>query len=405
MANKISARDVIVPLDVPWCKKGKYIKNYLRMTNSSGNLMLFAGDQKVEHLNADFFGDGIAADDNTPEHLFKIASQAKIGCFASQMGLIARYGMDYKNIPYLVKINSKSSLVKTEQRDPVSKQWVSVKDVVCFQKNSGLNIVGVGYTIYLGSEFETVQLVEAAQIVNEAHKNGLVTVFWIYPRGRAIKDERDPHLIAGATGTAACLGTDFVKVNSPKVKGQKAEELFKEAVAAAGRTKVVCAGGESTDVKSFLETLYAQIHIAGACGNATGRNIHQKPLAEAIRFCNAIYAITVDGKSVDEALQIYNAGADQKIVVTQVTADSPIDAENSAIKQPQSEKPITEEELIKELEEDSDVPVFVPDVHKDTKDNQNKKPVVITKGAVTVNEHKEQNKAQQQKPKAPVSKK
>ena len=34
-------------------------------------------------------------------------------------------------------------------------------------------------------------------------------------------------------------------------------------------------------------------------------NIHQRPLAEAVRLCNAIYAITVENAGVDEAYKIY----------------------------------------------------------------------------------------------------
>ncbi|MCX8012303.1 MAG: aldolase [Desulfobacterota bacterium] len=303
---KLKAKDIIVPLDVPKNLRDKYIKNYLSITRESGRLMLFAGDQKVEHLNDDFYGEGIHPDDHNPEHLFKIASKAKIGVFATQLGLIAWYGMDYPKVPYLVKLNSKTHLVKTAQADPFSNQWVSVEQVINFRENSGLNILGVGYTIYLGSEYEPEMLRQAAQIVYEAHQNALITVLWIYPRGKAIKDEKDPHLIAGATGVAACLGADFVKVNYPKKEGYDSKEIFKEAILAAGRTKVVCAGGESDDVKAFLTRLYDQIFVSGAAGNATGRNIHQKSLEEAIRMCNAIYAITVESKSVEEALQIYN---------------------------------------------------------------------------------------------------
>ncbi len=43
--------------------------------------MLFAGDQKVEHLNRDFFGAGITVEDNDPNHLFQIAIMADIGFF------------------------------------------------------------------------------------------------------------------------------------------------------------------------------------------------------------------------------------------------------------------------------------------------------------------------------------
>jgi len=269
--------------------------------------MLYAGDQKVEHLNKDFFGEGIPADDNDPEHLFRIASKAKIGVFATQFGIIARYGMSYPDVPYLVKINSKTDLVKTAQSDPFSGEWYDFQQVVDFRDNSGLNILGVGYTIFIGSEFEADMLYQAAQLVYNAHQYGLLSVLWIYPRGKAVKDEKDPHLIAGATGVALCLGTDFVKVNYPQKEGYESKEIFKEAVLAAGRTKVVCAGGSSKDAKDFLQDLHDQINVSGAAGNATGRNIHQKPLAEAVRMCNAVYAITVEGASVEEALKIYNS--------------------------------------------------------------------------------------------------
>jgi fructose-bisphosphate aldolase/6-deoxy-5-ketofructose 1-phosphate synthase len=301
----INKEDVIVPLDVPKAMRETYVKNYMEITRGSGKLMLFAGDQKVEHLNDDFYGEGVPEDDADPEHLFRIAAKAKIGVFATQIGLIARYGMDYRNIPYLVKVNSKTNIVETSQADPFSNLWYDVDQVVQFKENSGLNILGIGYTIYLGSEFEAEMLVQAAQVIYDAHQHGMLSVIWIYPRGAAVKDEKDPHLIAGATGVGACLGTDFVKVNYPKKEGAKSAEIFKEAVKAAGRTKVVCAGGTSDEAAAFLKKLYEQIHISGAQGNATGRNIHQKPLDEAVRMCNAVYAITIEEASVEEALKIY----------------------------------------------------------------------------------------------------
>lgn len=294
--------DLKVPLDVPMNARDEYIRNYTEITSGSGRLMLFAGDQKVEHLNDDFYGQGIAEDDADPEHLFRIASRGRIGVFATQLGLIARYGMDYPEVPYLVKLNSKTNLVKTSQADPLSRAWLDVSQVMEFRRETGLRILGVGYTVYPGSEHEAVMLREAAQVVREAHRHGLVVVLWMYPRGKAVKDEHDPHLIAGACGIAAALGSDFVKVNYPR--GENPALAFREAVMAAGRTKVICAGGSSEDPEVFLRRLHEQIHISGASGNATGRNIHQKRLEDAIRMCNAIYAITVENRSVEEALRM-----------------------------------------------------------------------------------------------------
>jgi len=294
-----------IPVDVPYDVLNEYLSNYDEITLGSGRLMLFAGDQKIEHLNDDFYGEGIAADDGDPEHLFKIASQAEIGVFATQLGLISLYANDYPDIPYLVKLNSKTNLVKTAQQDPLSTQMIDVRQVAEFKKNTGLNILGVGYTLYLGSEHENAMIREAAQAVFWAHHHGLVTVLWIYPRGKAVKDEKSPELIAGATGVAATLGSDFVKVNYPKKEGQKSAEIFKQAIRAAGRTKVVCAGGSSMEPKAFLQQLHDQIFVSGTSGNATGRNIHQKPLEEAVRLANAVTAITIYGKSVDDAFRVY----------------------------------------------------------------------------------------------------
>ncbi len=298
--------NIKIPADVPKDARSLYEENYAIMTQNTGRLMLFAGDQKIEHLNEDFFGEGIAPEDNDPEHMFRIASQSKIGVFASQLGLIARYGPDYSNVPYLVKVNSKSNLVGVNQTDPISSAWFDIAQVMEFKENSGLRILGIGYTLYLGSEHEAEMLTEAAQTIYEAHQYGLLSVIWCYPRGKAIADEKEPHLIAGAAGTAATLGADFVKVNAPKKEGSSSAELLKEATQAAGRTRVVCAGGSATSVESFLKGLYDQIHIGGTSGNATGRNIHQRPLDEAVRFANAINAITVEDKSVEDAMKVYN---------------------------------------------------------------------------------------------------
>jgi fructose-bisphosphate aldolase/6-deoxy-5-ketofructose 1-phosphate synthase len=290
-----------IPLTVPPEHKAKYYKNFKLATKKTGKLMLFAGDQKIEHLNDDFYGKNAHSDDASPEHLFKIAKKAKIGVFAAQLGLIANYGKDYKTIPYLIKLNSKTNLIDTIQKDPQSKALNSVKQVVELQKETRLKIVGVGYTIYLGSEYEAEMLAEAAQIVHNAHRQGLIAVLWMYPRGKAVNNEKDSHLIAGATGTASSLGADFVKVIYPaKADKRKVQEIIK----AAGRTGVIFSGGSSVTPKIFLKKLSQQINY-GARGSATGRNIHQQSLEKAVRMANAITAISINNKTAIEAYQIY----------------------------------------------------------------------------------------------------
>ena len=294
-----------IPADVPAKKVSLYKKNLKEATNSTNHLMLFAGDQKVEHLNNDFYGKDIPFEDNSPEHMFQIASKANIGVFATQFGLISRYGRDYDNIPYLVKLNSKTNLVPYDAEDPYSKAWLSVGDVVAFKEQSGLDIKGVGYTVYLGGAYEREMLTQAASIVHEAHQNGLLAVLWIYPKGKFVNDEHDGHLIAGAAGVGAALGADFVKLKVPyDKKGNFDVEALREVTMAAGRTGVLCEGGAKVDEKAFLTELYEQIHKGGSRGNGTGRNIHQRELKEAVKMANAIYAITSQNATVKEALKL-----------------------------------------------------------------------------------------------------
>jgi len=294
-----------IPADVPANRVSTYKKNLKEATNGKNHLMLFAGDQKVEHLNNDFYGKDIPLEDNSPEHMFKIASKAKIGVFATQFGLISRYGCDYKNIPYLVKLNSKTNLVPYSEEDPYSEAWLSVGDVVSFAKESSLDIKGVGYTLYFGGKHEHSMLAQAAKIVHEAHNNGLLCVLWIYPKGKFVKDEHDGHLIAGAAGVGAALGADFIKLKVPyNKKGKFDAEALKEVTMAAGRSGVLCEGGAKVDEKAFLTELYEQIHKSGARGNGTGRNIHQRELKEAVKMANAIYAITSENATLKEALKL-----------------------------------------------------------------------------------------------------
>jgi class I fructose-bisphosphate aldolase len=310
---KITRDQVRVPADVPAAVRETYVDNYMKATQGTGRLMLFACDQKVEHLNDDFYGEGIAADDNEPEHLFKIGDQGVIGILAGQRGLVAHYAADYPDINYLVKMNSKTHLVPTSQEDPYSPQLYDIQTVLDLRDN-GVNVVGIGYTIYLGSEYEASMMTEAGQLIADAHSVGLLVVLWIYPRGKAVGNEKDAHLIAGAAGAACCLGSDFVKVNPPKGddKASSAEKV-KEAAAAAGRTGLVCAGGSTVAADVFLGQLWDQIHVGGAVGNATGRNIHQRTLDEAVRLTKAISAITLGDWSVDDAVAVFNGSKDFKI--------------------------------------------------------------------------------------------
>ena len=164
----ITRDQVKVPADVMPEARETYIDNYMKATRGTGRLMLFACDQKIEHLNKDFYGEGIDISDAEPEHLFEIGSQGTIGVLAGQRGLVAQYAPDYPEINYLIKMNSKTNLVKGSQDDPYSPQLYDLEAVLAMRE-AGVNIVGLGYTIYLGSEYESTMLAEAGQ---RAHRRG-----------------------------------------------------------------------------------------------------------------------------------------------------------------------------------------------------------------------------------------
>ncbi len=296
---------VRVPANVPAKERGRYINAYLTVTKGTDRLMLMAGDQKIEHLNEDFYGANIHEDDADPEHLFRIAAKGEIGCFATQHGLISQYGKQYSKVPYVVKMNSKTHLVKTAQSEPVSLALVDFQDVLDLRNNGKLNIVGIGYTIYYGSTHEAQMLAEAGRLIAQAHAHGMIAIVWSYPRGKTVPDEKDSHLIAGAAGATACLGADFAKVNYPSA-GAKG---LQEAVRAAGRTGVIISGGSSKAVKDFLQFTWETIHVGGCRGSATGRNVHQRSLKEGIAMTKAMSALVYRNATVDAAYAAY-----QKVV-------------------------------------------------------------------------------------------
>ena len=170
--------------------------------------------------------------------------------FYGQCGLISHYARDAPDVPYLVKLNSKTNVVKTAQKDPVSLAMWNMDDVMSLVSN-GINVVGIGYTVYLGSEFENEMLTEAATFIREAHDQGMIAVVWMYPRGQAVSNEKDPQLISGAAGVAACIGADFAKVNYPApFEGMTQPESLRVAVEAAGRCGIICSGGGTFHLES-----------------------------------------------------------------------------------------------------------------------------------------------------------
>lgn len=229
----------------------------LSTITTNNKAIYLAYDHGLEHGPVDLKDKSI-----DPAYILDLAVKGAYNAIVLQKGVAEKYYAPYKaQIPLILKLNGKTKLKAGEA---ISTQVCSVGEAV------ELGASAVGYTIYLGSEYEAQMLKEFGKIEEEAHRNNLIVIGWMYPRGKKVKDDKSPEIIAYAARVGLELGADMVKI---KYCGSK--ECFKDAVKAAGKTKVVLSGGPKVSDEEFLEVV-RNIMAAGAIGIAVGRNVWQK---------------------------------------------------------------------------------------------------------------------------------
>ena len=241
---------------------------------TNGRAIYLAYDHGVEHGPVDLVGKSI-----DPNYILEIAVNGGYNAVVLQKGIAEKYYLEEyrEKIPLIIKMNGKT---RFPAGDPISSQVCSVDEAI------ELGASGVGYTIYLGSEHESEMLKEFSKIEEEAHNKNLVVLAWVYPRGKAIKDETSPEITAYSARLALEMGADIAKI-----KYCGSTECFKKAVEAAGKTKVVLSGGPKTEKpEEFLETVKS-VMDAGAIGVAVGRNVWQSadPLAMTEKIKKIIF--------------------------------------------------------------------------------------------------------------------
>ena len=229
----------------------------LNKITKKGKAIFLAYDQGLEHGPTDFNDKNV-----DPKYIIDIAKKGKFTGLVFQKGIAEKYKEEIKKskIPLIIKLNGKTSLVGGE---PVSRQLCKVNEAI------KLGAAAVGYTIYIGSEFEDEMFQEFEKIQREAHKNGMPIILWAYPRGRGIKGKSKTKLMAYASRTGLEIGADIVKI---QYNGRFKD--LKWAVKSAGKTKVVIAGGSKKGEKDLLKQT-REIMKAGGIGLAIGRNIWQ----------------------------------------------------------------------------------------------------------------------------------
>ena len=239
---------------------------------SDGRSMLLAYDQGLEHGPSTDFDDKNV----DPAYVMEIAAKGKFNGVIFQKGTAERF-YDGR-VPLIVKVNGKSALPKGE---PMSRQVCSVDHAV------SLGAKGVGYTIYLGSQFESEMLKEFGAVQEDAHKRGIAAIAWIYPRGAAVQNDTSKETVSYAARTGLELGADAVKI---KYTGDPAS--FSWAVKSAAGVRVFMSGGPKAPTDDDFLRQVKGVMEAGGTGLAVGRNVWQNedPLGMAEKLRKVIFA-------------------------------------------------------------------------------------------------------------------
>lgn len=265
----------------------------------SGKLLILPVDQGFEHGPARSFASNPLAYD--PDYLLELALEAKLSAFAGPLGLIEAVSDKYSNLlPCILKINSSHSMKKSGSA-PDQAITASVDDAI------RLGCVGIGLTIYPGSDQDLEMIEEARTIISEAKAKGLIAVVWSYPRGGVLTKEAETALdvIAYAAHIAALIGAHLIKVKPPSdnIFFEENKKIYNHMqtnfsemknrishikdCCFAGKRLVVFSGGAARNEEELLHEI-KQLHTGGADGSIIGRNSFQRPKEEAIPLLNKI---------------------------------------------------------------------------------------------------------------------
>lgn len=277
-------------------KKARLYDLLYRSGPANGTLMILPIDQGLEHGPRDFFE---APDSQNPAFQFRVAVEGRYSALACQIGLAEKYYSEFAGqIPLILKLNGKTEI--PPDNAPLSPLNASVEDAV------RLGAHAVGYTLYVGSLRQDEDFMQFQSVREEALRYGMPIVVWAYPRGEAIeaKGGKDSvYAIDYAARVAQELGADVIKLNVPKIDGEKlkqapkvyqrpwtVESALDEVIQSAGKSLVIFAGGERSEGEQALDKAKLCMK-AGATGLIFGRNVWQRPLGEALSISESIHQL------------------------------------------------------------------------------------------------------------------
>lgn len=283
------------------------IANLRRMLNfgklaGTGKLVILPVDQGFEHGPHRSFQPNPSGYD--PRYHAQLALDAGCNAYAAPLGSIETIAWEFAGrIPLILKVNNSDTL--GGNAGPRSALTSSVADAVRLGCNA------VGYTIYPGSAERNGMYQDLRDLVCEARKAGLPTVVWAYPRGAEISKagETGIDIVAYAAQIACQLGAHIVKVKPPSAHVEQAackpiyEKLDMSTLtkriahvkqcAFDGKRIIIFSGGESKGTEAVLEEI-KELAAGGAYGSIMGRNVFQRPHAEALSLLVEVMKIYAD---------------------------------------------------------------------------------------------------------------
>ncbi len=280
----------------------------------TGYLSILPVDQGIEHSGAANFSPNPEYFD--PARLCDLAIAADCNAIATTLGSLGVVSRRYVHrIPFIVKINHNDLLRYPNTFD--QRMFASV------QQAADLGAVGVGATIYFGSEGSIRQIEEVSKAFAEAHRLGMFTVLWTYLRNDAFKTpDVDYHVSADLTGQANHLGVtieaDIIKQKQPENNGgynalhfgKSNPKVYSELTTDnpidltrwqvvncyAGRIGLINSGGEakgSDDLAGAVRTAVINKR-AGGQGLILGRKAFQRPIDDGADIVHAVQDVYLD---------------------------------------------------------------------------------------------------------------
>src|ERR1035437_3546344 len=280
----------------------------------TGYVSILPVDQGIEHSAAASFAPNPEYFD--PARLCDLAIAADCNAIASTLGTLGIVSRRYVHrIPFIVKINHNDLFRYPNTYD--QHLFASV------QQAADLGAVGVGATIYFGSEGSIRQIEEISTAFAEAHRLGMFTVLWCYTRNDAFKTpEADYHVAADLTGQANHLGVtieaDIIKQKQPENNGgfnaikfsKTNPKVYSDLTTDnpidwtrwqvvncyAGRIGLINSGGESKgddDLAGAVRTAVINKR-AGGQGLILGRKAFQRPIDDGAALVHAVQDVYLD---------------------------------------------------------------------------------------------------------------